>query len=166
MLYLGRVTSLCHLSGLCFIFLTPASWQIKKVILTLPSQSGRLSWTIFDDVATNDQLGMAGLLDPRLKTTYIDEDHVEVIKSLAIEEMESLSLTVAQPVAEPHSSTEPEPPKKKTLGSFFKKAQASFALTSVNLSCLLTCRLLMRTVNQIHCYGGRSMNKCSPIKDI
>lgn len=87
----------------------------------------------FGDVSTNDLLDMAGLLDPRFKVAYIDEDRVEVIKSRAIEEMESLSVSaIAESgersvVAEPPDSTEPEPPKKKTLGSFFKRAKPSSA---------------------------------------
>ncbi|KAK0140282.1 Zinc finger BED domain-containing protein 1 [Merluccius polli] len=97
----------------------------------------------FDDVATNDLLDMAGLLDPRFKTAYIDEDRVEVIKSSAIEEMESLSVTGGQPddpsVAEPHAST--EPPKKKTLGSFFKKARAPSTTTSGSSKEQLTTEL-------------------------
>lgn len=87
----------------------------------------------FDDDATNDLLDIAGLLDPRFKTAYTDESRVIIIKSRAITEMESLPLTGTSEsdaqsgeISEPQASTHlDEPPKKKSLGSFFKNSLAS-----------------------------------------
>lgn len=93
----------------------------------------------FDDPATNDLLDMAGLVDPRFKTRYVAEDKVEEIKCRAISEMETMMSESDQGTAEssasqPHQAptvSEPaEPPQKKTLGSFFKRATTSSATSS------------------------------------
>lgn len=90
----------------------------------------------FDDPATNDLLDMAGLVDPRFKTRYVAEDKVEEIKCRAISEMEAmLSESDQVSASQPHQAptvSEPaaEPPKKKTLGSFFKRATTSSATSS------------------------------------
>ena len=88
----------------------------------------------FDDPATNDLLDMAGLVDPRFKTRYVAEDKMEEIKCRAISEMEAMLSesdhgTAESSASQPHQAPA-EPPKKKTLGSFFKRATTSFATSS------------------------------------
>jgi len=89
----------------------------------------------FDDPATNDLLDMAGLVDPRFKTRYIAEDKLEETKCRAISEMEAMLSESDQGTAESSASQHQapavsEPPKKKTLGSFFKRATTSSATSS------------------------------------
>jgi len=85
------------------------------------------------DPATNDLLDMAGLVDPRFKMRYVAEDKVEEIKCRAISEMEAMlsdQATSESSASQPHQAPPPtvsEPPKKKTLGSFFKRATAPSA---------------------------------------
>ena len=93
---------------------TPLTKSIKVSILDNLKEK-------FADPETNKLLDMASLMDPRFKTTYIAEEKIEDIKLRAMAEMEKMlsdqgaaEATVSQP--------QEEPPKKKTLGSFFKKA--------------------------------------------
>lgn len=107
---------------------TPLTQSIKGSILDYLREK-------FADPATDALLDMASLVDPRFKTTYITAAKVEEIKRRAILEMETEALlsdqgTVGSAASQPHEAptvSEPEPPKKKTLGSFFKKATTSSA---------------------------------------
>lgn len=92
---------------------------------------------------------MASLVDPRFKTTYITAEKVKEIKCRAILEMETEALlsdkgTAGSAASQPHEAptvSEPEPPKKKTLGSFFKKATTSSATATPSLRELMKTEL-------------------------
>lgn len=91
----------------------------------------------YDDHATNNLLDMATLLDPRFKTAYIKEERVEFIKMRAAAELVDMvgatapesAQTAAASSSPPAAEDDPELPrptkKKKSLGSYFKKAGQS-----------------------------------------
>ncbi|KAL4006660.1 nucleobindin [Sarotherodon galilaeus] len=91
----------------------------------------------YDDHATNNLLDMATLVDPRFKTAYIKEERVEFIKMRAAAELVDMvgatapesAQTAAASSSPPAAEDDPELPrptkKKKSLGSYFKKAGQS-----------------------------------------
>ena len=100
---------------------TPLTKSIKVTILDYLKEK-------FADPETNKLLDMASLMDPRFNTTYIAEEKIEDIKLRAMAEMEKMLSdqgAAEATVSQPH---EEEPPKKKTLGSFFKKASRALPL--------------------------------------
>lgn len=120
---------------------TPLTQSIKGSILDYLREK-------FADPATDALLDMASLVDPRFKTTYTAAEKVEEIKCRAILEMETEALLSDQGTAgspsQPHEAptvSEPEPPKKKTLGSFFKKATTSSATATPSLRELMKTEL-------------------------
>lgn len=85
----------------------------------------------YADESTQELLDMASLLDPRFKTTYINAERVDYMKTRAAAEMESLAADpkrpvegVSVPLAEDagENSECPAKKQKKSLGSFFKIA--------------------------------------------
>ncbi|XP_049908073.1 E3 SUMO-protein ligase ZBED1-like isoform X3 [Epinephelus moara] len=110
---------------------TPLTQSIKASILDYLSEK-------YSDPSTNDLLDMAGLVDPRFKTTYCTEGKVEDIKSRALAEMEAMlsesdqgtaELAASHPQDATTASQPTEPLRKKTLGSFFKMAATSSSST-------------------------------------
>lgn len=93
----------------------------------------------YDDPTTDNLLDMATLVDPRFKTAYMKEDRVEFIKTRAAAELVGMVEGATAPESEQTAAAssspqaaqdDPEHPhptkKKKSLGSYFKKAvQAS-----------------------------------------
>lgn len=91
----------------------------------------------YDDETTCDLLDMATLVDPRFMMAYMKEERVDFIKTKAAAEMEHMvaqehapTAAASSPPAAAAAEATPElphPPKKskKTLGSFFKGAQAA-----------------------------------------
>jgi len=63
---------------------------------------------------------MASLMDPRLRTTYITPDKLDIIKKRAVTELSALCSEEEGPTVQ--MCQEESPPKKKTLAAFFKKA--------------------------------------------
>ncbi len=140
---------------------SPLTQSIKASILDYLREK-------YSDPSTDNLLDMAGLVDPRFKTTYCTKEKVEVIKSRAITEMEAMLSESDQGTDEMAAShSQPtEPLKKKTLGSFFKVAATSSATLLKRervwkKSCLPTCGRTVLTVKQIPCNGGTIIRKCS-----
>ncbi|XP_078019841.1 E3 SUMO-protein ligase ZBED1-like [Epinephelus lanceolatus] len=111
---------------------TPLTQSVKVSILDYLREK-------YSDPSTNNLLDMAGLVDPRFKTTYCTEEKVEDIKSRAITEMEAMlsesnqgtaELAASQPQDATTVSQPAEPLRKKTLGSFFKTAATPSATLS------------------------------------
>lgn len=102
---------------------SPLTQSIKASILDYLREK-------YSDPSTDNLLDMAGLVDPRFKTTYCTKEKVEDVKSRAITEMEAMLSESDHGTDELASSQPTEPLKKKTLGSFFKVAATSSATLS------------------------------------
>lgn len=85
----------------------------------------------YDDPTTDDLLNLASLVDPRFKTTYIQKERVDYIKTKAAAELQKLAAeqAVLHPSAAPATSVDQDAPvvvpakkQKRSLSSYFKKA--------------------------------------------
>ena len=109
---------------------TDLTKDMKKYILKYSNEK-------YSEAATDDLLDMASLLDPRFGATYIADDRKEYIKTKAAAEITSLLQRQANSTKEPQTREAAEEgaavetaeaaaaakKAKRSLGSFFKKAQ-------------------------------------------
>ncbi|XP_061571822.1 E3 SUMO-protein ligase ZBED1-like [Cololabis saira] len=103
---------------------TPLTQSIKASILDYMREK-------YSDPSTNNLLDMAGLVDPRFKITYCTGEKVEDIKSRAITEMEAMLSKSDQGLSQDATVSHPaQPPRNKSLGSFFKTAATPSATIS------------------------------------
>lgn len=83
----------------------------------------------YSDPVKDELLDMASLTDPRFRTSYIDQDKVEQVKRRAVSELLSFPAGKSTPqpgpvvqVDQEEARPQPDPKKKKTLATFFKKS--------------------------------------------
>lgn len=83
----------------------------------------------YSDPVKDELLDMASLMDPRFRTSYIDPDKVEQVKKRAVSELLSFPTDKSTPqpgpvvqVDQEEARPQPDPKRKKTLATFFKKS--------------------------------------------
>ncbi|KTG44909.1 hypothetical protein cypCar_00044137, partial [Cyprinus carpio] len=83
----------------------------------------------YSDPVKDELLDMASLMDPRFRTSYIDPDKVEKVRRRAVSELLSFPADKSTPqpgpvvqVDQEEARPQPDPKRKKTLATFFKKS--------------------------------------------